>query len=104
MDETLKSFHFQELGWLVSFPNSGNQRKKYADYFVLFAENKGDAKVCLVLSSVINDPRFEGSLPLTVGFFKELPGNEKDCGNAYLEIRIIRAVEDFWKFLNDLDL
>ena len=43
--------------------------------------------------------------PHTVGYFKgAIEEKKNDSGFAYLEIRIIRSLEDFWKFLNDLNL
>jgi hypothetical protein len=93
------------MDWIISFPVSGNQGRKYLYYSVLFTDRskrKPQAKVCL--ADVLENPEFEKNLPHTVGFFKESEGNEANSGSVYLEIRMIRSTEEFWKFLNDLDI
>jgi len=39
-----------------------------------------------------------------VGYFKSETERSPYEEPNYLELRIIRSVEEFWKFLNDLDL
>jgi hypothetical protein len=47
---------------------------------------------------------FENGYPHTVGFFRS-PIDEKGNFEAnFLELRIIRCIEEFWKFLNDLNI
>ncbi len=100
-----KRFHFQEMGWIIRFPNSGNHGKKYSDYSVFLSEGKKNTPHrCICLADIVESPDFQEKLPHTVGFFK----SEKDAplkeDFRYLEMRMIRSVEDFWKFLNDVDL
>ena len=52
---------------------------------------------------IVDSPDFE-CFPHTVGYFKGAVEEKDDSEFAYLEIRIIRSIEDFWKFLNDLNL
>ncbi len=42
--------------------------------------------------------------PHTVGFFRDSVDKEGNFEANYLELRIIRYLEEFWKFLNDLNL
>ncbi len=100
-----KTFHFQELNWLVAFPNSGNERKKYGYYTVFFTDlKKRNVREEVILSVLLENKDFEERFPHTVGFFKsEMPESSFEIP-GYLELRLIRSIEDFWKFLNDLDL
>lgn len=95
-----KKFHFQELDLVVSFPDEGNDGKKYNDYAVLVSsvKKKGKERNCCLVD-VVESSEFQ-CFPHTVGFFK----SETPSCSDYLELRIIRCVEEFWKFLNDLNL
>ncbi|MCW3994988.1 MAG: hypothetical protein NWE98_02415 [Candidatus Bathyarchaeota archaeon] len=99
-----KIFHFQELDWLICFPNGENQGRKYLYYTVGFADRK-TTKVPrqINLSEVVDQPAFENSFPHTIGYFRSAVCNGElpDC---YLELRVLRCLEDFWKFLNDLNI
>jgi hypothetical protein len=93
------------MNWVISFPESGNQGRKYLYYAVLFSDLKkagSEIQTCLV--DILDNSAFENKVPHTVGFFKESVGELIDNRSTYLEIRIIRSIEEFWKFLNDLDL
>ena len=105
MDNKTKKFHFQELDWIIAFPDLGNKGRKYLYYSVLFADRKkGSLPQQVCLGDVLENPEFERNLPHTVGFFKESMSDDAKAGSTYLEIRLIGSTEDFWKFLNDLDL
>ncbi len=100
-----KKFHFREMGWIIRFPNSGNHGKKYNDYSVFLSESKKNAvDICICLADIVESPDFQERLPHTVGFFKSEKEEPLKEDFGYLEIRMIKSVEDFWKFLNDLDL
>jgi hypothetical protein len=104
METKTKKFHFQEMDWIISFPEAGNQGRKYLYYSVSFLDRKQnylEEKVCLV--DILEKPEFENNYPHTVGFFKEQKETTKD-EMTYMEIRIIRSMDEFWKYLNDLDL
>lgn len=93
------------MEWIITFPSSGNNRKKYNDYSVFLSDLKkgsSDEKVHLV--DIVENLGFQERFPHTVGFFKSKTGESISEGLIYLELRIIRSVEEFWKFLNDLDL
>jgi hypothetical protein len=94
------------MDWLVYFPNSGNGGK-YLSYEVLFRERKGGSSrpaKRATLGEVLESREFEQHYPHTVGFFKGSIEEEVNSGISYLEIRIIKTVEEFWVFLNALDI
>ena len=100
-----KKFCFQELEWIITFPNLGNRGKKYPDYSVFFSDRKRKIAGKLVcLFEVVENPEFQEVFPHTVGFFKCETDDSLFADSCCLEVRIVRSVEDFWKFLNDLDL
>jgi hypothetical protein len=105
MERKLKSFHFQEMDWLISFPASGNEYRKYLYYSVVFKDRKkGNVESQVSLMDIVDIAEFEKNYPHTVGFFREPMDNETNFCSNYLEIRIIRTIEEFWKFLNDLNI
>ena len=101
-NEERKCFHFQELGWILSFPMKGNEDKKYVNYKVEFTEPTKKITY-LTLFEIVNSPEFE-KFPHTIGFFRCNNCLEFSINKTYLEIRIVRSLEEFWKFLNDLDI
>jgi hypothetical protein len=108
LERKTKSFHFQEMDWLISFPASGNEGRKYLYYSVEFKDRKnGNAKSQVSLMDIVDVVEFEKNYPHTVGFFREpIDKDTKDANFSfnYLEIRVIRSIEEFWKFLNDLNI
>lgn len=105
MERKLKSFHFKEMDWLISFPASGNDGRKYLYYSVVFKDRKkGNVESQVSLMDIVDIAEFETNYPHTVGFFREPIDNEANFSSNYLEIRIIRSIEEFWKFLNDLNI
>ena len=93
------------MDWLISFPSTGNEKRKYLYYSVTFIDRKNkkaESQVSLV--DIVDSPEFENGFPHTVGFFRGLVDKEADFASNYLEIRIIRCIEEFWKFLNDLNI
>ena len=108
MDEPLenqwKSFHFQERDCIISFPNVGNEKRKYLYYSVKFTDKKTKKVTTECLAEIVGSSSFEENFPYTIGFFKGLIGAESDLRSVYLEIRIVRSIEEFWKFLNDLNI
>jgi len=104
LEKNCKNFHFQELNWLICFPIKGNEGRKYLHYSVGFTNSKeNNSSEQVYLSEIIENPLFEDCFPHTVGFFKGSK-EKSNLGYSYLEIRTIRSIEDFWKFLNDLDV
>ncbi len=105
MEKNWKKFHFQELDWLICFPSSGNEGRKYLYYSIAFVNPKnGKEEVQVGLGDVVDTTEFEKNFPHTVGYLKGPIEEGADFKSAYLEIRIIRTIEEFWKFLNDLDI
>ena len=106
MNEQLKKFHFQELDWTVCFPASGNTGK-YLSYIVVFKDRKKGTSQPgrhVSLGELLESREFESHYPHTVGFYKDSSGDGAEFKPSYLELRIVRTVEDFWMFLNALDI
>jgi len=94
-----------EMDWLVYFPKEGN-KGKYLGYKVLLRERK---KVIseperVTLQEILETPEFENKYPHTIGYYKEASGEGREFKPEYLEIRRINSVEEFWLFLNALDI
>jgi hypothetical protein len=104
LERIWKSFHFQEKNWLISFPSKGNEGRKYLHYTVKFINRNSKENKEVFLAEIVENPQFEESLPYTVGFFRGSIDEKTGLEIAYLEIRIIRSIEEFWKFLNDLNI
>ncbi len=95
-----------EIDWLVYFPKYGN-KGKYLNYTVMFIDRKqGNSQTgkLVKLGEILENPEFERRYPHTVGFYKGSSGEGADFKPEYLEIRRISTVEEFWLFLNSLDI
>jgi hypothetical protein len=104
LDNGVKTFHFIEVNWLVYFPKNEN-RGKYANYMVNFTDKKevNQLQTRMVLGELLDKPEISENYPHTVGYFKS--NSENNTGNSeYLEIRIVRMMEEFWAFLNSVDI
>jgi hypothetical protein len=106
MGDEMKAFHFMEVDWLIYFPASGNQGK-YVGYSVFFTYRKSgtaqpETHVCL--GELLDKPEISECYPHTVAYFKTALGEQLGSTPEYLELRIIRCVEEFWAFLNSLDI
>ena len=106
MESETKNFHFIEMDLIVYFPKSGN-KGKYLGYNVLLLDRKKVAAAPhqhVTLRKILETPRFEKSYPHTVGYYKDSSGEGVEFTPEYLEIRKIKCIEDFWLFLNALDI
>ena len=94
-----------EIDWLVYFPRYGN-KGKYLNYDVMLIDRKeGTAQPeCVKLEEVLENREFETRYPHTVGFYKESSGKGAEFKPEYLEIRRISTIEEFWLFLNAVDM
>ena len=95
-----------EIGWIVSFPRYGN-KGKYRNYSVMLTDRKRGASQLgnrVKLGEVLDNPEFEQNYPHTVGYYKKPSGKEAKFDPEYLEIRRISTVEEFWLFLNAVDI
>ncbi len=100
-----KIFHFQELDWLIGFPNVGNEGRKYLYYRVTFVDRKNPQQPKqTTLTDIIDSPAFDNGFPHTVGYFKGAVCDDVEVPSCYLELRMVRSLEEFWKFLNDLNI
>jgi hypothetical protein len=105
METMSKKFYFQEMDWIITFPSSGNEGRKYLFYSVQFVDrNRKQNKPSVILVDIVDSPMFENGYPHTVGFFRCPVDSEGNFEGTFLELRIVRCIEDFWKFLNDLNL
>ncbi len=102
VNSTTKNFHFQELDWIISFPKEGNQGK-YVTYTVKIKKGVEPEKE-MRLGDILESPEFEKSYPFTVRYFKSSFEKPLVCPSEFLEIRGIRCIDDFWLFLNALDI
>ena len=105
MEPNSKKFYFQEMDWIISFPSARNEGRKYLVYSVHFIDRRNKkSKPDSVLADVVDSPMFENGYPHTVGFFRSPVDGEGNFEADFLELRIVRCIEDFWKFLNDLNI
>ncbi len=93
-----KKFHFQEIDWTISFPLEGNSGK-YRGYKVWLEMHSGEAERSR-LGDVLDMPEIDDRYPHTVGYYKACIGRRPE----YLELREIRSQEEFWAFLNSVNL
>lgn len=106
MESRTKKFHFQEIDWVIYFPRHGN-KGKYRDYNVTLRDRKKgitQSGTRTKLGEVLDKLEIDRGYPHTVGFYKVSSGRGANFKPQYLELRKIHAVEDFWFFLNSLDL
>jgi hypothetical protein len=100
-----KVFHFLELDWLLYFPAEGN-RGEYCRYTVLLKrkgkENCEEQNVAL--GAVLERLELDEHYPHTVGFSKAASDEKPNAELRYMEIRRIHNVNEFWLFLNAVNL
>ena len=91
---------------LVYFPRCGN-KGKYISYSVMLVDRKkgtSQPEKHVKLEEVFENPEFEQNYPHTVGYYKGSFGEGAEFRPEYLEIRRVSTVEEFWLFLNALDI
>jgi hypothetical protein len=106
LENEAKKFHFIEMDLLVYFPRCGN-KGKYLDYNVVVVDRKkatAQSGKQVKLVEIVEDREFEKRYPHTIGFYKESSGEGAEFKPEYLEIRKINNAEEFWLFLNALDI
>ena len=84
-----------------------NRRKRgpkvlYYSVKITKQRNRENKEACL--TELVDSPEFEANFPYTIGFFKGPIDEKTDLKSVYLEIRVVRSIEEFWKFLNDLNI
>jgi hypothetical protein len=107
LEDNNRKFHFQEIDQTICFPNFGNEKKKYINYTVsleLKQRRASKSENQTNLGDILDKCDFANNYPHTVGFYKTNLGKGVELKPDYLEIRRIYSVEEFWKFLNDLDM
>ncbi|MCW4009187.1 MAG: hypothetical protein NWF05_01015 [Candidatus Bathyarchaeota archaeon] len=103
MEKHQKKFHFQEINWIICFPADGNTGK-YRDYDVMLVEVKKSHARKAKLGEILDESKIDQNYPHTVGYFKACSGEAAAFMPEYLELREIRTVEEFWAFLNALNI
>lgn len=105
METKSKNFYFQEMDCVISFPSTGNEGRKYLFYTVQFIDRRNKTiKPQAILADIVDSPLFDNRYPHTVGFFRDSVDKEGNFEANYLELRIVGSLEEFWKFLNDLNI
>ena len=106
MESYSKKFHFQEIDWVICFSADGNSGK-YRTYKVLLVERKNgkfsDGKQSR-LGEILDRNEVEYGYPHTVGYFRTGNAQQENFKPEYLEIRGINTIEEFWAFLNAINL
>jgi hypothetical protein len=98
-------FHFIEIDWLLFFPISGNEKRKYPKYGVAYRDRirgvtqKGTR---INLEEVLNEPDIKEKYPHTVGHYIESTGKGPTFEPSYINKRIIKDVKEFYNFLSEL--
>ncbi len=93
------------MDWIIGFPYDENEGRKYLFYSVQFIDCRNkQSKSQAILADIVDNPMFENGYPHTVGFFRSPIDEDGNFEANFLELRIIRCIEDFWKFLNDLNI
>jgi hypothetical protein len=103
LENETKKFHFVELDWIVHFPKCGN-KGKYLSYNVIFIDRKNGTNHLVRLEEIVENRKLESCYPHTVGFYRMSSGEGEAFRPEYLEIKRINNVEEFWLFLNALDI
>jgi hypothetical protein len=105
LENGTKKLHFQEIDWVIYFPNC-NSGGKYRDYNVIFEDRKAavHSEEQRKLGEVLDKAEIDRNYPHTVGFYKVSSGEGASFKPEYLELRKIQTVEEFWEFLNALDI
>jgi hypothetical protein len=101
-----KKFHFQEIDWVIYFPEHGN-KGNYRGYKVTFRDRKKgitQPEKRIKVGELLDKSEIDRSYPHTVGFYRVSSGRGTNFKPQYLELRKISTVEDFWFFLNTLDI
>ncbi len=93
------------MDWIISFPNTGNDGRKYLFYTVQFIDRRNKQnRHHTILADVVDNQMFENGYPHTIGFFRSSVDESGSFEANFLELRVITCIEEFWKFLNDLNI
>jgi hypothetical protein len=103
--EQTKKFYFQEIDKIICFPNQGNCGK-YHNYRVQLKDKKtaNQSGELSVLGEFLDSPQVENNYPHTVGYYKESTGEDQSFKPEYLQLRKIFIIDEFWLFLNALNI
>ena len=106
MSESSK-FHFIEINWVLYFPSFGNEGREYPKYGVAFRDRQKSRSQDgrrISLRESLDEPDIKENYPHTVAYYVKSTGKGTAFTPSYKEKRTIRNVEEFYKFLRDLNL
>ena len=91
---------------VIYFPERGN-KGNYRGYKVTVKDRKkgtNQPMKRITVGELFDKPEIDRCYPHTVGFYRVSVGRGAAFKPQYLELRRISTIEDFWFFLNTLDL
>lgn len=100
-------FHFIEIDLLLYFPSSGNKGRKYPKYGVAFLNRKTREKQegkRINLEDVLDRAEIKENYPHTVAHYVESIRKGGLFAPLYEEKRVVKNVQEFFKFLSDLEV
>lgn len=100
-------FHFQEIDWVIYFPQVGNEGRPYFKYGVAFRDRKRNEPqpgVRINLEDVLEEPEIKEKYPHTIGYYLYSSGRGKNWTPNYLETLKISDVDEFFQFLKKLNI
>lgn len=104
---TSSKFHFQEIDWVIYFPEYGNEGRKYTGYGVAFRNRRQGTTqpgVRINLENILEKENIKQEYPHTVSYFLSSSGKGALWIPKYLETRKLSNEADFFNFLNDLHI
>ena len=102
---TSAKFHFKEINWVIYFPSTGNEGRRYQKYGVAYRDRvRGvtQSGVRINLEEVVSMPEIRENYPHTVGYYLDSSGKGQNWVPEYLGTKIIANLEEFFSFLRDL--
>jgi len=100
-------FHFQEIDWIIYFPEFGNEGRLYVKYGVAFRDrrrSKTQPGIRINLEDVLEKSEIKNNYPHTVGYYLYSSGKSRNWTPTYLEILKISNVDEFFHFLKKLNI
>jgi hypothetical protein len=96
-----------EINMIIYFSSTGNQGKRYENYGVRYLDrSKRNTQPgrAIRLGEVLGKTEISENYPHTVKYYLDSTGIGKNFAPVYLEERIIRNEEEFFRFLKDLGI
>ncbi|MCW4040089.1 MAG: hypothetical protein NWE83_04965 [Candidatus Bathyarchaeota archaeon] len=100
-------FRFREIDWLFYFPEKGNAGREYANYRVWYRDRKrgiSQRGPQATLEDVLADSDIESNYPHTIDYYFYATGRRSTYTPYIIETRIVTSRDDFYCFLEELEL